>query len=183
MRQKKNSGFTLIELLAVAAVIALAAFGSVSLLMRDNQKWEVRRTAQQLALAAKAARIQAVQNASPFRLLLDQQNRRFFVVGASSDPLDDSEETVISTPYSRPVSLPASVQFEKIIIADNPEELSEIEFLPNGSAKTAVIQIGSGQVHATVTVLQATGRVKVTEGELETITLDRIDLDEIESPY
>lgn len=182
-RTEKNRGFTLIELLAVAAMIAMAGIGTVLLLTRGNQKAEVLRSGQQLALAARAARVHAVQYRQPCRLVLDQEGGRFYVIGQSPSEEAAEEETVLMTPYSRPVQLPDSIHFERIQILGQEPEMTEIEFRPNGSARTAIIQIGDGKNRATVTILEATGRVKITPGELTTLLVDQADLDEIEPVY
>lgn len=183
IRVGKYRAFTLIELLAVAAVIAMAAVGTTTLLMRGNQKTAVMRYGQELALAARAARIHAVQNSQTCRLVLEQGNRRFYVVGPAEETLVPGEEAVISTPLSRPVQMPETITFEKIGILGEGEEQTEIVFRPNGSAQTAILQIGDGKYHATVTILEATGRIKMTPGELTTLLVDQVDLDEIEPAY
>ncbi len=178
-----NRAFTLIELLAVAAVVAMAAVGTTTLLMRGNRKAAVLRYGQDLALAARAARIQAVQQGQPARLVLDPQSRRFYVIGHHADSLFSEEESVISMPFSRPVQMPEGIGFEKIGIFGQEESLTEIEFRPNGSAQTSIIQIGDGTHRATVTILEATGRVSMVPGEVTTLTADRVDLDEIQPAY
>lgn len=182
-RKRKQKAFTLIELLAVAAVIAMAAVGATTLLMRGNEKISVMRYGQELALAAKAARIYAIEHGQSCQLVLDQGNRRFYVTSASEEAMNPEEETVISMPYSHPIQMPEAVTFEKIGILGQEGDLTQIEFRSNGSAQTAIIQIGDGTYHATVTILEATGRIKMTPGELTTITVDQVDLDEIEPAY
>lgn len=182
-RTGKNRGFTLIELLAVAAMVAMAGIGTILLLTRGNQKAEVLQSGQQLALAARAARVHAVQYGTSCRLVLDQEGGRFYIVGQDTSEESAEEETVLMTPYSRPVQLPDLIQFEMIQILGQEPEVTEIEFRPNGSARTAIIQIGDGKNRATVTILEATGRVKMTPGELTSLLVDQADLDEIQPVY
>ncbi|HOK67050.1 MAG TPA: GspH/FimT family pseudopilin [Anaerohalosphaeraceae bacterium] len=169
----QQNGFTLIELLAVAAVIAAAAIASTALMLRNQSKTRLLQAAQQIALTAKAARIQAVQSGQPCRLSLDRENKKVSVL-----PSATQEEPAEAAPI-KSVQLPSSVTFEQILIlSDEPTDSLEIEFQPNGSAKTAVIQLSDGKNQAAVTIHQITGRVKVTSGELTTLLLDRVDLDE-----
>jgi prepilin-type N-terminal cleavage/methylation domain-containing protein len=182
-RTHTNRGFTLIELLAVAAVVAMAGIGTILLLTRGNQKAQVLQTGQQLALAARAARIHAVQYGQSCRLVMDREQGRFYVMGKSPEADETEEETILSNPFTKPVQLPDTVQFEMIQILGQEPDLTEIEFGPNGSARTAIIQIGDGKNRATVTILEATGRVKMTPGELSTLLADQADLDEIQPVY
>lgn len=182
--QTRNStGFTLIELLAVAAVAAMAGIGTILLLTRGNQKTQVLQTAHQLVMAARAARIHAVQHGQPCRLVMDREQGRFFVVGKAQQEDSLEEEAIVSNPFTRPVRLPEGVQFERIQILAQEPDLTEVVFEPNGSARTAIIQIGDGTNLATVTILEATGRVKMTPGKLTALLADQADLDEIEPAY
>ncbi|MEJ5260587.1 MAG: GspH/FimT family pseudopilin [Anaerohalosphaeraceae bacterium] len=169
----KQNGFTLIELLAVTTVIAAAALAGTALMMRNQSKTKLLQAAQQIALTAKAARIQAVQSGQPYRLMFDRENRKIFVL--PSGPQNLPSETA----PLKAVQLPSSVSFEQILIlSDVPTDALEIEFQPNGSAKTAVIQLSDGKKQVAVAVHQVTGRVKILHGEQTTLLLDRIDLDQ-----
>ncbi len=169
----QQNGFTLVELLAVAAVIAAAAMASTALMLRNQSKTRLLQAAQQIALTAKAARIQAVQSGQPYRLILDRESKKVSVLPSASQ-----ENPSASAPI-KSVQLPSAVAFEQILIlSDEPSDSLKIEFQSNGSAKTAVIQLSDGKNRAAVTIHQITGRVKVTSGELTTLLLDRVDLDE-----
>ncbi len=171
-----RGGFTLIELLTVAAVIAASVIASAALMLRNQSKTKVIQTAQQLTLAARAARVRAVESGQSCRLVLDPQNRCFFIRTSSSD----EPQAVLSGPYSKPVQLPESIRLEQVLLLDSEQtDIFEIEFKPNGSAQTAVIQLSDGgKNQATVTIHQISGRVKMTRGALTTLLVDRIDLDE-----
>lgn len=169
----KQNGFTLIELLAVTAVIATAALASTALMIRNQSKTKLLQAAQQIALTAKAVRIQAVQSGQPYRLMIDRENKKVTVL-----PSATQENQAVSAPI-KSVQLPSSVSFGQILIlSDTPTDSLEIEFQPNGSAKTAVIQLSDGKNQAAVAVHQVTGRVKILHGEQTTLLLDRVDLDQ-----
>jgi hypothetical protein len=105
------------------------------------------------------------------------------VVGKAQQEDSLEEEAIVSNPFTRPVRLPEGVQFERIQILAQEPDLTEVVFEPNGSARTAIIQIGDGTNLATVTILEATGRVKMTPGKLTALLADQADLDEIEPAY
>ena len=50
-------------------------------------------------------------------------------------------------------------------------------FLPNGSAESAVLQIGDGKSHYTVAVVAATGKATLYAGTAQEIETVSIDLD------
>lgn len=170
---EKQKGFTLIELLAVAAVIAAATIASTALMLRNQSKTKLFQAAQQVALTVKAARIRAIQSGQPCRLLFNQENRRVYLESPSE------EETLRTVNTAASTLLPDPITFAQILIldAEQPDALS-IEFQPNGSAKTAVIQLTDGKHQAAVIIHQVTGRVQITTGDITTLLLDRIDLDE-----
>jgi hypothetical protein len=79
------------------------------------------------------------------------------------------------------------VRFEKIEISptfrvdDGPEAGSGQEmimFNPDGTADTAVVQIGDGKNHYTVYLSAGSGRAEVCFGEAEEVRRKIIDLDE-----
>ena len=50
-------------------------------------------------------------------------------------------------------------------------------FSPNGSAQTAVVQIGDGKTHYAISISAATGKAKIYFGISEDIEVRIIDLD------
>jgi hypothetical protein len=57
------------------------------------------------------------------------------------------------------------------------DEEQKVIFLPNGSAESAVLQIGDGKSHYTVAVVAATGKATLSSGTAKEIDTVSIDLD------
>jgi hypothetical protein len=61
---------------------------------------------------------------------------------------------------------------------EDAEDLQRIVFSPNGTAQMAVIQIGNGKTHYTISVSAATGRAKMVYGTAEKVKPTSVDLDQ-----
>lgn len=163
----------------MATMIALAASGSAILMLRGARSLQVEQAANRLMLAARTARVTAIQRGEPQHLVLDEAGRRFFITTEIDESQAAAGETV---GMSHMTTMAEGVTFEKVgVLGAGEEMLPQVIFQPNGSAQAALIQIGNGTHHATVTILEATGRVKLQEGIAENMTLDWIDLDEEET--
>ena len=185
-------GFTLAEILAVITLIALIAGMGSGLYMRSYQKRLVEKSAAELLQAALYARIVAVERNQPCKMYLDTQNNGFYL---TMDLVSEDgvllEEQVIKNMYHRPVQMPESMMFENIAIRPNwiTSEMSDysevsafeniIYFAPNGTADEALVQIGNGIKHYTLSISPATGRPKLILGTVEQVTPDTFDLDEL----
>ena len=55
--------------------------------------------------------------------------------------------------------------------------------MPDGTAQSAVVQIGDGRNHYAASIAAGTGRVKVYEGTAEAVEAVSIDLDDNEGTY
>lgn len=179
--RRAERGFTLIELLMVALVAVLLIGGALPTSVRRYQRLQLERYARQLRLAAKYARLYAVETNQACHLVLDEGSRSFMVVARLSD---DGAETIVSNPYVRPCQMEERYTFEKIVImpaggesVSSDETRSVVVFRPDGTADTAVIQIGDGAHQYSVSILGATGKAKVQRGRVEEVPLDVIDLD------
>jgi prepilin-type N-terminal cleavage/methylation domain-containing protein len=175
-------GFTLVELLAVTALVALSVSGTALLLLRGSESLRVENAGYRLMLAMRSARIQAIQTGVTHRLVLDEETGRYVLVREQTE--DDAAkgvgaEGLVSV---RASSLPEGVRFERIAVLDETDEMqSQIRFEPDGSACTALIQIGNGTRHASILVTEATGRVRMEKGIVEQAALDWVDLDAYET--
>jgi type II secretory pathway pseudopilin PulG len=103
---------------------------------------------------------------------------------------EESEQSVIVKDYyCRPVELTGDVKFEDVKIAafgiasrgDSriapTNEEDAIVFLPDGSASSAVIQIGDGKTHYAISIDAATGKATMYFGTTEKIHKSSVDLD------
>lgn len=175
----RRSGFTLIELVAVAALIALLFSIGIASYAKTFHRWAIEQNARQLYLTARSGRLYAVEHQQPCRLVLDSQNKQFFLMaGDGSDEADSEGMTIISTPWSRRVQLHDHVSYESVKIVGRTDEAEGgILFRPDGTSDYAMIQLGDGKIHYTIAVSGGTGRARLLEGEAEQIQPDQIDLD------
>jgi len=180
-------GFTLVEVLVVIALIALVAGVGAGLYKGTYEGLLVKRAARDFYLAAKYARMLAIERQSPCRLILDnEENRYALVMDELSRDTQEIEQQAVRNFYFKPVQLAGDVKFEEINItsADADENYDEqsrvIIFSPDGTSQAAVIQIGDGKTHYTASLSPATGRVRVQFGKAETIEAQVVDLDKME---
>ena len=179
-----SPGFTLVEILAVLILITLMA-GATTSILRNRYKRLAEKAATELFLAAKYARIIAIERQMPCKLYLDQDQPGFYLTTGSYEQQNGGyEEITINNQYHRPVILPEGITFEEInikpienyLLPTNQED-NVIAFAPNGTADAAVIQIGAGKRHYTLHISPATGRPTLTRGTATTDNTDIIDLD------
>jgi len=181
-RNTTQRGFTLIELLAVATLIALSVSGTAILMLRGSESLRVESAGHGLMLALRSARVRAIQTGMAHQLAADEETGRYALV---REPIEadlaegaGAEELVVVWSSS----LPEGVRFERIAVLDEMGGLQGgIRFEPDGSACAALIQIGNGTHHASVLVMEATGRVRMEKGIVEQATLDWVDLDVYET--
>jgi len=181
----KQSGFTLIELIVVIVIISLMAGVGSSMLFGTYKKLNVDKTASNLFLTAKYARMMAVEQQKQYKLCLDILNNAFYLVTTLSDEeYGPIGETIVRDPYCKPVTLEGNIKFEDIQITPialetttETEDLPTIIFLPDGTAQSATVQIGDEKTHYTVSINAATGKAKLTPGTVENVKISTIDLD------
>ena len=179
MRKTELPGFTIIELLLVVVILGMLAGAAGYASVGRYQRLQVEKAAKGIFLAAKYARIIAVEKQRRCSLVLDT-TENFFCLSISSS----GGESIVSNAYTKPCSLAEGVSFEGISIAQiNDTGFGEakaenvIVFNPDGTAENAVLQIGDGKNHYTVYISAATGKAKIEFGEAKESSVDVIDLD------
>ena len=181
----KRSGFTLPEVLAVVVIIGLITGAGAGLYVGTFRKMQVERTARDFLLAAKYARIMAIERQSQYKMKLDLVNNGFWLTTMRWDEEGGQAwQEIVKDFYCRPVQFEDDVRFEAIEIVPTgwetesvSEEQQTIVFSPNGTAQSAVVQIGDGKTHYAISVSAATGRAKMHFGTPENATVGSIDLD------
>ena len=179
-------GFTLAELLVVIVIIVfLAGVGMV--FSRDAyRKIQVEKAALDFMLAAKYARVAAIERQSPCIIELEKEGGRFTVLtyAVDAETGQTAEVPLQGAYFKKAVELGGDVSFEEVLIMTagqggpiEQEEAKAVVFLPDGTAQRAVIQIGDGRTHYTASISAATGRTKLQAGTADKVENQTIDLD------
>jgi len=182
----KRFGFTLAEVLVVVIVISTLAGLGGGIYVGTHKRMLVEKAARDFVLTAQYARIMAIEKQRQYKIQLDAANNGFLLATTQLDEEGgQTEQVIVQNSFCRPVEFEGEVRFEDIQItpiglqtttADDEEEQT-IVFSPYGSAQSAVIQIGDGKTHYTVSIFAATGKAKVYFGTSEEVEIGFIDLD------
>jgi len=184
--QDIRCGFTLVEVLVVVIIIGLLGGLGGGLYVGSYKRLLVEKAARDFFLTAKYARIMAIEKQRQYKLVLDTANNGFHLVTTELDEENgQTEEIIVRDSFCKPVTLSSEILFEDIKIipisllttTEEDEDEQSIIFSANGTSQTAVIQIGNGKTHYTITVSSATGKVKVYEGINEDVEIGFEDLD------
>jgi len=181
----RRRGFTIAELLLVVLVIGLITSAGTGLYMGTFKSMKVRKAVQDFLLTAQYARIMALEEQTPYRLELDMANQGFWLTTLQWD--EDSEQMglqIVRDVYCKPVQFDADVTFEAVEIVpgeweteSESEQQQTIIFSPNGTAQSAVVQIGNGRTRYAISISAATGKAKAYFGTSENVVATTIDLD------
>ncbi|HIJ67776.1 MAG TPA: prepilin-type N-terminal cleavage/methylation domain-containing protein [Planctomycetes bacterium] len=177
-----GAGFTIIEMLLVVSIIALVAGASGVMYFGTYKRMLVEKAAREVLLAAKYARVIAVEKQASCRLMLDKTNNSFLLTAPGSDSQAQDGREVITNHYSKPRQFAGDVRFEEIQITSralytDAESENVVVFRPNGTADMSVLQIGDGKNHCTVYISAATGKGRIEPGEAMETGLEVFDLD------
>jgi len=184
--RSRQRGFTLVEMMLVVMVIVLLAGAGGGLYRGTYKRMLAEKAARDFLFAAKSARTAAIERQSPCRMELDAENNGFALVIYDMDQETGAAGWApVREAFKRAVEFSGEVEFEDIIITSvateelfDAEQEQHILFLPNGTAQTAVVQIGDGRNHYTAYVCAATGRTKLYTGTADQVEFTTIDLDE-----
>jgi len=182
----KRCAFTLAEMLVVVIIISLLAGLSGGIYVGTYKRMLVEKAARNFVLTAQYARIMAIEKQRQYKIQLDAANNRFYLATTQLDKEgEQTEQIIVKDSFCKPVELEGEVRFEDIKITpigsetatEDDEQEQTIVFSPNGTAQSAVIQIGDGKTHYTVSIFAATGKAKVYFGTSENVELGVTDLD------
>jgi type II secretion system protein H len=181
----KRLGFTLVEVLLVVLIISLLAAAGGGLYVNSYQKRLVEKSAQELLLATKYARMAAIERQRICRLYLDRQRKCFFITLESFD--EDSgriKEKMIKNPYQRPTRLAGDTEF--VAIKMGPHEQPELDneprdqavvFRPDGTTDGAVVILGQGGHFFTLALAPGAGKATLSDHRVTKMETDTVDLD------
>ena len=177
-------GFTLIELMVVIAVMGVALGLGGGMYMGSYQHLQVEKAARQLVVAARYGRMLALERQGDVRLCFNQTQGRFFLMAPPRPTQEEHQVSAVSDQMCKPVQLTDPIALELVeiqstLVNERSDETAEraVTFRPDGSADEAMIQIGDGKRHFTVTICPITARVTLTVGSVPDMTQTTIDLD------
>jgi type II secretion system protein H len=182
----KTRGFTLVELLVVVAIIVLVGSVGGGMYVGSHNRLLVEKAARQFLMAARYARIMAIERGRPYELHLDTEARGFMVTTTEWNAETATGETVIVRDYyCKPVELEGNVEFEVVKIVtllagptSDEAAPQKIVFRPAGSAESALVQLGDGETHYTVAILASTGKASLNVGTADEVKMAVVDLDQ-----
>ncbi len=177
-----GGGFTLIELMLVVVILALLAGAMGSMGFGTWKRMSVDKAARDILLSAKYARVIAIEKQVRCKLMIDEANNSYLLTVPGTGSQAEGAQSVISNEYAKPRQFGGEVKFEQIQItsqarADAAGSESMIVFRPDGTADTAVLQIGDGKNHCTVYIMAATGKGRIETGQAKETGLEVLDLD------
>ncbi len=186
---KSPPGFTLTEILLVVAIIAMVGGLGSGYCVGTYKKLIVEKAARQFLLTARYARIMAIEQQRPYELQIDPNNQGFLLATTQTDPeTGETRQVAVQDFFCKPVRFEGEVKFEDVQTAlyaegsaDETGSEQGIVFYPNGSAESAVFQLGDGKNHYSVAIVAATGKASLYPGETKDIKTTSIDLDAQES--
>jgi prepilin-type N-terminal cleavage/methylation domain-containing protein len=186
----ERCGFTIAEMLMVVLVIALVASVGGGFYVGTYKRMLVEKAVRHLVLTAKYARIMAIEKQWQYKIQLDVANNGFYLATTQwNEEAEQTEQIVVKDSYCKPVEFEGDVKFENVQITPigaettTDDEEQAIVFSPNGTVQSAVIQIGDGKTHYTISISAATGRAKMYFGAVEDVKtgtdvrIGAIDLD------
>jgi prepilin-type N-terminal cleavage/methylation domain-containing protein len=181
----RRYGFTVVELMVVVIIIVMLASAMGGYYVGTYKRMQVEDVARQIMLAAKYARLFAVEKQSSCSLVMDEKEKSFCLIrGDFQEDVSQADQAVVSNSYTRPGRLEGDIMFEKVEVTSSGqtdagirEDQSMVIFRRDGTADTAVIQVGDGKNHYTVYISAATGKAKVESDVAGESSIDIVDLD------
>lgn len=185
VRPARLKGFTLLEIMVVVILITLLSVLSGGYYLRSRQRWQIEKSAQDIYLLARYARIGALERQSRCNLYVDQAGGRLWLTHFEANEEGEREETVLENRFSRPIELEEPVRIMNVEVKplyDEGEQSGEetnrsITFRPDGTADQALITVGGGELFFTITVDAGTGRARCRDGIVRELPDEVIDLD------
>jgi len=182
-RRTQRAGFTLVEVLLVVMIVALVAGVGGGIYVGTYKRLLVEKAARGFVLGARYARIKAVERQSPCIMKLDTKNEAFgLLIYAMVENAGETTLVALRDSYfKKPVEFADGVEFEHVSITavggSDSAQGDEIVFAPDGTAQWAVVQIGNGSNHYTVSINGATGKARMQFGVADSVETGPRDLE------
>jgi type II secretion system protein H len=184
---RRGRGFTLVEIMIVIILIGLMAGVGTAFSIGTYQSLLVKKSARDFLVAAKFARITAIEQGQSCRIDINRNENAFAITVEQADSqTGETAATVIRNVFFKPVKMTGDVRFEDIqidgvsMMTDESEAAASIVFYPDGTSQGCIVQIGDGKDHFTATINPANGRARLTRGTSETAETGVVDMDLIQ---
>lgn len=178
-------GFTLTEMLLVILIISLMAGVGGGLYVGTHKRMLVEKASREFLMTAEYARIMAVEQQIRYTMQLDAANNRCWLFTTQWDiEAGKNTEVIVKDLFCKPVEFEGDVKFEDILITPHglearatTNEGDTVFFLPDGTAQSAVVQIGDGKTHYAIGISAATGKATMYFGTAKEVKNSSVDLD------
>jgi type II secretion system protein H len=145
--RRNNSGFTLMELVLVLLILALCAAAATPALRGFTRGRRLPNTAQELALAARWCRVQAISEGTTYRLNMSVKESKWWV---TKEDLATGTYVSVATDFMpEETLLPEGIAMDSSIAADS-DGLQYISFDPGGRTDVGTIQLMSDGIEVDV---------------------------------
>lgn len=180
-----KKGFTLAEVILVIIIIGLISGIGAGVATGTLKSLQVKKAARDFLLAAKFARITAIEQQQYCTIELNRDENMFAVyLEIFNAQSGEVEKVPIRNQFFKPVKLPGQAAFEEVevnnygvpVIADESSSSVPILFYADGTAQAAIVQIGDGRDHYTISINPATGRAKLFTGTADNAEIGVVDL-------
>lgn len=140
-----EAGNTLLELLVVLTIVGLLLAVATPRLSDTVNAARLRTTAHTVATSLRDTRTAALNQAASAKLSINLDGRRYTVAGKT-----------VTLPSAQTIAYQATTQ-----ITESPQNIAELEFLPDGSSNGGTITLAQGRSRVRILVDWLTGRVSV----------------------
>ena len=189
IKNTRQRAMTLIEILVVIMVLGVVGGISGGVYAGSYHKMQVRRAALAFLVMMRTAQMRAIELQQPMTLHIEQQSGQVWVTyWKANEDGTTAEERIAEDPMLKRIQLHESVMLERVEInAERVDRMNGrqtsnvITFAPDGTSDNAVIQIGNGRIHYTLTAVSASGRIYLTKGVHNTTKQYVVDLEAQES--
>ena len=187
---RRRWAFTVAELMLVIIILVLLAGFSGAYYVGTYKKASLKSAARNLLLMGRYARLRAIEDGQACRLYLDNAHRQLYVVVPVFDAVSQTQkQTIVSNPYCRKMTLDNGIEFEYVDVTPAMGESETggdsdgcINFYPDGSCDSAVVQMGNGRHSMTAVFSSAYARIKIYEGSMNIVEagMQVVDLDTVD---
>jgi len=154
---KRLSGFTLIELMLVTVIILALVSLSTPLFKRTFEDIKLETSAREMASVINFLHERAVFERTPYRLEIDTENSSYQALKKGEE---ENRFEALKERWGRVFKVPSGIEIES--------ETDTIDFLPNGIATSALINLTNrDEKTKTISLKANTGSVSVYDNNKE----------------